>query len=108
MTVPTEVLIILGLVVAGGLAWLFRHGDVLAKTAAVITTAFMTVTVAQWAAGDRSLHTIEAHHGLKVIAMVGAGLLVVRYAAWTIPLAIVGGCVVLVGDLGVSMAEVVR
>ncbi|MEL6984578.1 MAG: hypothetical protein AAFO29_19275 [Actinomycetota bacterium] len=107
MIASVEVLAVLGGVVVAGLVWLFRNGNPLAKTAAVVTGAYMTVAVVRWKATGQDLHPIEASHGLGIVAMVAVGLLVLRYAAWAIPTLIVAGCVVLVGGLGATVVEAV-
>lgn len=107
MTAPPELLALLGAIVAGGLVWLFRSGDSLAKTAAVIVAIHMTVSVLQWQASGEEMHPIKASHSLGIATIVGLGLLVLRYASWAVPAMIVAGGVILVGDLGATVVEAV-
>ncbi len=107
MTASPELLAVLGVVVAGGLVWLFRNGQPLAKVAAVIVAIYMTAAVMNWAATDRAIHPMDTAEGLAFAATIAAGLLVLRFASWAIPLLIVAGCVILVSDLGATITTVV-
>ncbi len=103
MTAPPELLAVLALALVVGFVWVFRNGNPLTKTAVVVVAAYMTATTVEWWATDRTLHPIEAHHAVGLVAMIGGGLLVLRYAASLVPVLTVAGCVIVAGDLGATI-----
>ncbi len=105
MTAPTELLALSGVALVVGFVWVFRKGGPLAKAAMAVVAVYMAAAVWQWSTTDRTIHTVGAGTGVGFVAVMAAGLLVLRYAAWAIPLLMVVGCLVLVGDLGTSIVS---
>ena len=93
-------------VVVVGFAWGFRNGDTLARTSIVIVSAYLAWTAADWTANDRTLHPIGPEVGFGGAAVLAAATLVLYRAAWAVPLIVVAGLAVLVGDLGRQILDV--
>lgn len=97
MTLTPEALAVLGLVVAAGLAYIVAKGGMLAKVSAVVVGLYMVGHAAGWAAADGQVHSFTAGHGLALVATLGAGVAVVRFASWLIVPAMVLGLVIVAG-----------
>ncbi len=107
MTLPVEVIAVLVAVIVVGFTWGFRNGDTLARTAIVIVSTYMLWATADWHTSSEPLHPVGPEVGLGGAAALTAAIVVLYRAPWAMPAIVVAGLVVLVGDLGRQVLDVV-